>query len=287
MQASTLSSYHKSWNRVYFGGDISTYKRTRKLVHQAVQLVAAVSRSLLPSEVGDVQSDLFWMPDRNMLAGMPIGFNTPHQIAFDILNFQLVSLDRQGYIIQHFKLVGKSSSEALSWLNEQVASDVSISMEIPYELPFVSMPPSKAYEAPDSTSLQYICKWFSNASMVLGPLSLKLPDNTVPICKPDSLDMKSLSTILETGDETQTIELGMSLGDSDYPMPYFYTIPHPSPKAEDLPYYKHIGKWHTFPWVGIVLTSDEILQRNMLPEQQQRSVKAFFKSSFEICLKLF
>lgn len=287
MQASISTIHPIEWQSINPSLNITNFKYCRRQLHQAIQLVSATSRSLLPSEERDEQSVLYWMPKRNLLTSKPIGYNHPHQLALDLLGLRLVTLNRNGEEIANFPLSNKSQQEALQWINQQISTNIPINVELPYELPFIPMAPNQKYSNPDSNSLHIACACFTNASLLFGPLALEMSHTSLPSCQPESFDFQTLSLIDEKEGVIHSIEFGMSLGDTDYPLPYFYVCPKPAPEAADLPYYKGAGKWHTFPWTGLVLNTETIYKHSVNSTKQQIFVENFLKSAYETCLKLF
>jgi hypothetical protein len=79
-------------------------------------------------------------------------------------------------------------------------------------------------------------------------------------CWPHHFDIATLWTLGDGDAETApSVGIGMSPGDSHYPLPYFYVSPWPRPAPEQLPPLPVPGHWHSQDFISAILTGDQIV----------------------------
>jgi len=262
--------------------DTRSLKEARGQLHQAVQLVSLVPRSLLPEDSGDGFANLEWMGDK-LVSQV---FESKYRTGLQLSDLSLHLLENE-FTLAQLSLAGKTFDQALDWLKQQIRGingDASkLSTDLPYQIPLYATAGGEPFELAKTESHLELQHYFSNADLVFRDLE-KSNENASPVrCWPHHFDIATLITLVSDADpeKAKTIGVGLSPGDENYDRPYFYLTPWPYPevKRADMPTLPGDGFWHVEGWIGAILTQAELIKSDT--ELQQQSVEDFIQASID------
>jgi hypothetical protein len=234
----------------------------RLLVHHAVQLVAAVGRSLVPAREDDGHTSLVWRALRRRFAGQQVPGPRPWWAALQPEDLSLAVL-ADGKEVSRLALAGRTKSEAFAWLVEQAralgAPAEKLSLSAPYELPAHSVGTGATFSVPGDGSLAELRRWFANADPLLGGVADGWAGSAPVRIWPHHFDIGSVLPLRPARSEgdAATLGVGLSPGDDAIAEPYLYVTPWPVP--EPLPALPAGGRWHREGFTGAVLTGSEVV----------------------------
>ncbi len=248
------------WTEV-IATDVSTLNETRKSLHQAVQLVAAVPRNLLPPDPSDTSASLTWNTEFSCMESVSIG-SDDIRIGLIFSELKLVVIKKSNPVSE-LMLVGKSVEEGLIWLRESLSSldlnGSAVNLELPYEIePY-------DYSAPLNCSkeaLKALGALYGNTDNILRSVSEGENDVSEIRCWPHHFDLAMLLRLeRDSNAETlRSIGIGLSPGDELIEEPYVYVNHWPHLEKEKLVNHPLIGgHWVTDGWTGATLCYQELL----------------------------
>lgn len=237
---------------------------TRKSLHQAVQLVSAVPRNLLPKDPTDGSASLEWNADLKALEALPIA-NKHGDIRVGLKFEALTLCVSVSHTIQaSFDLKGQSVDQAFAWLKAELTkldleADL-INLTLPYEIEAYdnSIPLEANQEA-----LEAFAQLYQSTKEILLGITDKWTEAFDIRCWPHHFDLATLIPLAtdENKEMTKSIGVGLSPGDEGIDEPYVYVNVWPAVDANAL--LKHelpMGHWNTEGWSGAVLTYSELLK---------------------------
>lgn len=236
----------------------------REQLHQAVQIVAMVARSLNPKVSDDHYANLDWSPQYQAFVGRCI-LDKDLSVALRPHDFNLLILDDSG-IRCHLSLSGNTQEKAIDFIQDEFkklgVDPNKFSMELPYEIPTYETSKGQAFDIKKMEAFQELARYFANTNLVLqSVIKEEHSANEIRIW-PHHFDISTLITVEAHDDpeKAKTVGLGLSPGDEHVAEPYFYITPWPYPdlKQVNLPELA-VGTWHTDGWVGNVLKASEVL----------------------------
>lgn len=258
------------------GIDLEVLKATRKALHQAVQIVGALPRHLLPHDPTDGTASLVWSQEDRGLQSIPVTNNHDLEIraGLSFKNFAL-NIKYADSSMDSFHMLGSSVQQGLDWIKEELnkmsfASE-KLTLDLPYEI--------ESYD--NSTNLmanKRACKEYArlygNTHSVLTALITKWENAYDIRCWPHHFDLATLIPVGTDGqgEITKSIGVGLSPGDEGIEEPYLYINVWPNVELTVLE--KHTlpaGHWNKEGWSGAVLTYTELLNAS----DQQRSFTQF------------
>jgi len=266
---------------------------TRLQLHHAAQLAAAPGRFLLRPRRDDSHTNFFWSSQYQAMLGEPVGKEYPLQGALRPGDLTILLIDEDDNISEELSLDGKSLDEAFNWIKQQLSEKkidtTKLSLKMPYELPDHPVKNQAPFNFHHPAQFEELAKYWANAHLLLCELVHITPNASPVRCWPHHFDIATLITVEEhpLPDKTKSIGVGLSPGDENYPLPYFYATPWPYPnlKSGSLPELPGGGRWHTKGWVGAVLTTDEIVSQHSA-EAQIDQVDGFITSAVDAARKL-
>lgn len=266
-------------------------KTTRLQIHEAIQLLAMVGRSLL-NDLGARHNEneaLEWLNHNQLLAGKNIGASLNCRLAFSIQNFELHLLGSDEESIVKFKLANKSLKETLEWLKIQLEPVLDEPFELIPNLPYPLAQAEKnvVFASPNKNNLQYFSDFFSNSNLLLDALAKAISESSIITCLPQSFDLMSLISLSKNkqGKITKSSSMGFSPGDVYYQEPYFYLNLFPKPDFQfgQLPQLNNQAFWHTKDWFGAVLFLSRIAEEK---EKQLAKSLNFFIDNLQLITNL-
>ncbi len=236
----------------------------RLLLHQAVQLVAAVGRCLVPPAADDGHTSLEWLSAPRCLAGQSVPGGRPWRAALRLEEPALVVLEG-GVTAATRSLSGLTRSEALAWLSqiavERGAAAERLTLDAPYAIPANAFAAGSPFSVGSRPALAEIASWFANADSLLRATTAGWPGAAPVRVWPHHFDVGSVLPLSAArGEGDPSIGVGLSPGDEAVAEPYLYVTPWPPPRPEEpLPALPGGGGWHCEGWVGALLTGSEIV----------------------------
>ncbi len=266
-----------NWKSIV-GLDLALLEKNRKSLHQAVQIVSAFPRNTLPHDPTDGTASLVWNTAMSSLESIPVtnpgGKLIRAGLSFD--SFTLY-LSKDGAVSSSCSMDGKSVTDGLGWLKEEVARlglpDGAINLDLPYEIE------NYDYTFPlkiNKEALLEFANLFQNSHNILSEVEQKWEKAFDVRCWPHHFDIAMLIP-LETdagGEILKSVGVGLSPGDDAINEPYVYVNIWPHVNFEVLK--KHAlpsGRWNPEGWSGAVLTYSQLVKK----EDQQSEYENFVK----------
>jgi hypothetical protein len=256
--------------------------RARLLSHHALQLGTRLARGYLEQRQDDSHTSFAWNAPLRALIGKPI--HAPKQsFRFGLRLHDLACLlvDSDDMLID-IKMAGSRKLADLErWIVSQLRSfgldPAPFHQKLHFEIPSDPVERGAVFVLDtERDALVELANWYSNAAELLESVRDREQGNQV-LCWPHHFD---LATLIEVG-EGQTIGAGLSPGDANYPMPYFYVTPWPYPAGEALPDLR-IGVWHQTDWTGAVLTGEALIASG----EQEAAATEFLSDAIQACRRV-
>lgn len=263
--------------------EIDELIKAREQLHQAVQIVAMVARSLLPKVTDDRYANLEWSGEYQALNGRCVLDDTL-RVALRVKDFTLLIFDHSG-IRCELALDGQTQEQAIEFLKDELSkfgADVSkLTLELPYEIPEYETAKGIPFKCTSYKAFEILSKYFDNAELAISK-SVKEEHSVTEIRSwPHHFDIATLIIIEahEDPEEAKTIGVGFSPGDEHFASPYFYITPWPYPDVSkvSLPTLPAGGQWHTEGWVGALLQGTEITHL----DHQELGVEQFMQEAIK------
>lgn len=256
----------------------------RLMAHWAAQVVASFGTTCIAPRPDDSHTSMSWLSVARLLAGERAERNGL-QIALDIENLALVSLDEGGDLVAVYPLHGRTLDDAYRWLADLLqatGSEGPSAIRRPtYEMPSHPTGAGASFERPGDGALEELARWYADAARIFRTVAGENPDASPVRCWPHHFDIATLIVFdpdQPDADKARSLNVGMSPGDSTYAEPYFYVNPWPRPKVVQLPELEGDGTWHIQGWFGAVLPADRIVTGTTARDQAGQ-VGAFIASA--------
>lgn len=271
-----------NWNKIV-DVDLAALNNTRKVLHQAVQIVGAVPRHVLPHDPTDTSSSLIWNEKMKGLQSISIstekGVDLHVGLSFDDFSLYILKVDK---IIDSFQMDGRSTHAGLAWikstLNGLGVDSEKISLDLPYEVESYDYSQSLTS---DSAALNEFSRLYSNTYGLLSTIAERWGKAYDIRCWPHHFDLATLIPV-ETdkeGEILKSIGVGLSPGDEGINEPYLYVNVWPNVEGLE----KHqlpAGHWNKEGWSGAVLTYSQLLAQ----PNQEESFQGFAQTAMECIL---
>lgn len=250
----------------------------RLQAHFAAQLAAAVGMTLADPKPDDSHANLEWFAAERELASAPArGLRGTLHVASLTLRIRAGS---EG-VVAELSLRGKTLDQGREWLEAALAQKLGETVTLakaPYDMPVHSVGDGAAFDA-NETALLELERWFSSSDRLLRALEAETANASPVRCWPHHFDIATLISLdpSKSGEDAQTVGVGMTPGDGGYPEPYFYVTPWPYPKEPSPPDLEGGGTWHREGWFGAVLTGTRLVGA----DDPATSVTAFVRSAVE------
>lgn len=245
------------------GLDLAVLKANRKALHQAVQLVGAFPRNMLPHDPTDGTASLVWNSTIKSLESLPfVNDEGAYKVGLSFTTLELY-IDLEGDQRFTCSLVGMSVNEGLEWLKQKLSEFSNkadhLNLDLPYEIENYDY--SEALVI-DKQALQEFAELYQNAQNVLQNIQKDWKDSYDIRCWPHHFDLATLIPLKtdSKGEILKSIGVGLSPGDEGVEEPYVYVNIWPEVDLKILE--KHalpIGQWNKEGWSGAVLTYSQIL----------------------------
>jgi hypothetical protein len=257
--------------------DIDELVLVKNQYHQAIQSVAAVGRKFLPDIKNDQNALLAWVPGHTRLAGQWVKGSQIFRSSISFEDFSIYLVDNKVNVIAKFELEGKTQSQMLIWLEEQIGKlgldAAGLTMRLPYKIPEFDT----QYGAPFTADLKLareLGKYFHNTFVAIRDLSLSFEVKKPEIhVWPHRFDICSKIILKDSGSEdTNTVlQVGLCPGDEEYSQPYFYVKTWPHVDTSNFEKLQNGALWHEDEWTGAVL-----MIKNVMIERNQKEIVDYF-----------
>ncbi|MFT7614083.1 MAG: hypothetical protein ACI9J3_003065, partial [Parvicellaceae bacterium] len=251
-----------NWKNVT-GLDLAILRENRKALHQAVQLVGAFPRNMLPHDPTDGTASLVWNSSIKSLESLPfVNDDGAFKVGLSFTVFELY-IELEGDQKSACCLSGMSVNEGLVWLKQNLAElgikADHISLDLPYEIENYDY--SEALVV-DKQALQEYADLYQNTQNSLRIVLTNWKEAFDIRCWPHHFDLATLIPLKtdSEGEILKSIGVGLSPGDEGVEEPYVYVNIWPEVDLNILE--KHslpIGQWNKAGWSGAVLTYAQML----------------------------
>lgn len=248
----------------------------RQQCHYAVQFISRFGRAYLAPLEDDSHTSMMWAPGAEALQGQPLVSEAGTlQIGVSLHDLTMLLCENPGQGAK-LPLAHRTVEEVAEWLQGQLASrglDPSLLMKpLHYEIPDHPLAHGAAFQR---DGLQEPFERLSGLYQTTDAMLHALPGpNASPVrCWPHHFDMAVLFK-----DGERTLNAGVSPGDGEFALPYYYVSPWPYPPAESLAPFEGPGRWHTEQWTGAVLPYEELPDDAM---ERGEQVRAFLTEAMQ------
>ena len=254
--------------------------------HYAAQFVAKVGRYLIPQKVDDSNTNMEFIPEKDLLLGnaMPNGM----RVALQLTELKLLIFDQLGSQKKVINLEGKTQKQAFAELSQkfvELGVDVTnFKNELHYEIPAHPLKEGAVFSVNNKKGFVENANLRHNAKIVLNEIG-NLFEQEEPIrVWPHHFDTGAFYTISKNknGEATKTIGIGLAIPDGMVGEPYYYLSFWSAVTVEGIEKMNSLsaGKWMMPDWNGAVLKHSELLRANS-PDEQYSMVKTFFTSGIK------
>lgn len=254
----------------------------RKMLHQAVQIVSAFPRNILPEDPTDESASLEWNENIGGLQSNPLPLNQI-RVGLDIKKFDLLLIG-EGEIKEQLPLNNLSVEEGLLWISDQAnelgLDGSKINLSLPYEIEKYDFSKSLI---PDYSAIEVFSSLFGNANLVLQRITKSWENSKDIRCWPHHFDITTLIPLShdDDGELTKSIGVGLSPGDDAISEPYFYVNIWPNVEYDSLASHPLAnGYWNKEGWSGAVL-----LYSDFVAKDQQQIIEAFINQAIDLLNK--
>ena len=236
----------------------------RRQLHFASQFIAAVGKCYLTHQPDDSHTNMCWEIQHSALVGRMLQGGEQCKFGISPSKFALLKISAAGDVTDAFTLSGKTMVQAENWVKQSL--NVSgyhpdqFSRKMHYEIEPHAVDGGAPFSDDILAETTELGKYWGNAHLLISEINTHHPGASEVRCWPHHFDIALLITLNPNAspEQVKTIGVGLSPGDANYPLPYFYISPWPYPEnTELLPAVSGNGFWHTNGWVGAVLTADK------------------------------
>ena len=238
--------------------DLGILRNARISLHQAVQIVSAFPRNMLPTDPTDSNASLIWNSSTNGLESDPVANEGGKSIRVGLsLDSFTLYISVEGKLVSFYEMDTRSVFQGLEWLKFElsqldIASDT-INLDLPYEIEDYDYSQSLKI---NSDAFGEHCILYQNISNVLSGI-VDERENALDIrCWPHHFDLATLIPLESNSDKEiiKSIGVGLSPGDEAVEEPYIYINVWPSVDYKLLVKYPLIlGEWNVEGWSGAIL----------------------------------
>lgn len=225
-------------------------------VHWALQVLAAVGATLIPTRDDDSHTATSWDERFNCFVTetLPGG-----ELRVRLYPASLTLAVTKGTVVTaELGLEGQTLEAALAWTADALGQG-------PLTPPDYEMPSHPVGEgAPfggDPEAREELADWYASVASLLTALASH--DDATPVrCWPHHFDIATLVTLdadEDDAEKTRSIGIGLSPGDGTFDQPYLYITPWPHPAADAALPALPAGHWQREGFTAAVLTAQDIL----------------------------
>jgi len=258
-----------------------------QLQHHAAQFIALAGRHLLPQVPDDSNTNMEFIPGKNLLAGNPLSNGT--RLALDMNNLTLCLPDKNLDFTDILSLAGKTRLQIFREVKEHLSNagiDTSLLKdELHYTIPQHAVDKGATFILPDKIYFQENTAYRYNAAFILQKIASRYPDVPPVRIWPHHFDTGTFIPVKKNreGNVSVSFGIGLAIPDTIVNEPYFYLSfwsESSAPDMKTLPS-PEAGEWITTGWSGGILRLSEIL-RQTSAGTQAGVADSFFRSGLEI-----
>jgi len=281
-----MSIENNNWEALTLKFDES-YHDALQQQHHAAQFIALVGRHLIEQQPDDSNTNLQYLPEKEMLVGNKLSNGS--RLGLEMTELEISLLDKDYREINKISLADKTRPQVFEELKRALSEsgiDVSkLSDELHYEIPVHPVGSGATFETKDNKYFKENTLCFRNSDIVLNAVISEYENAASVRVWPHHFDAGTLIPLSHNSDGSisRSIGLGWAIPDSMVEEPYFYLSFWSENSDENINDLQPLdsGKWLTPGWSGAVLRHSEILQNNSA-EAQNEIVEGFFISGIEI-----
>ena len=256
-----------------------------QLLH-AVQTIPSVGRAFLEHKKDDSHTNMGWdIKEQAFVGHMVRAENHSVQIGVCVSNPAVLFYHHGDESIDRLALDGVKLKNVHTWLGENLTESGLDTSKISWK-PGFEIPSHGVLDSDEAFSFSSLAAataalaaWFGNSFEFMRVVGERESFNE-PRCWPHHFDVGIVKGYGKNDtDEELWIGIGLSPGDENYPMPYYYTSPYPGGQAATLPALACGGKWHTDGFISAVLHAADIIEA----QDQCRLVAAYLEESIAAC----
>jgi len=241
-------------------------EEARLQAHWAAQVLAAFGFSYVPAVEDYSHTSIRWNADARLLTTATLP-GTELVAGLEVRSLTLRLGDAS------MALTGKRLADAYGWMRSTVHRQTGLTpsqeLKTPsHDLPEHSVADAAAFGGADAVALEELEAWFAAGTALTEAVARRVDGAGAALLWPHHFDVASLITLAGSGEDAQTIGVGLSPGDGGKPQPYWYVTPWPAPPASRLPALEGGGCWHTEGWTGAVLDAAALVG---LPDGERRA----------------
>lgn len=260
--------------------------------HHAAQFVAMVGRHLITQMPDDSNTNMEFIPEKNMLVGNPL----PNGMCLALLlvTMELCILDKFNKSKIKIPLKGKTKIKVFDELSQNLA-DLGVGVcklknELHYEIPHHPLDDNATFSIVDKNSFSKNANYRNNAKIVLNEVAKLFKQNELIRIWPHHFDTGAYYVMEknEKGEAMATIGIGFAIPDGMIDEPYYYlSFWSEKPIDDQLKFTKlNAGRWMMPDWNGAVLTHSDIIKA-ATGSAQYELVKSFYDSGIETLFNIF
>ena len=263
--------------------DLSRISAAKDQIHQAAQLVSAVSRHLLAHHPWDIFGNLEYRPDLGMFLGWSVPGRFELRAGLDLDTLSLKLTDPMGGPYRDFPLSGRTFEEAFQWLKQEIADfgidSEKLKADLPYDIPQYPQADGAPFPLDDPEAFAEVRRGFDNARHWLEYVSKKHALWQPIKAWPHHFDISSRRRM-----DNGAWHMGVGYspgGDHNYPEPYYHLTCYPSDGVdkENLPELTKGLRWHKEKWLGVALLWSDL--KDEKPAEQARMALEMAGSGME------
>lgn len=246
----------------FASSDFQKLGKTRDQYHHAIQIVSLIGRRFIPEEDKN-RAALNWVPGLFRLAGQWVKGETSFRSSLGFNSFTLFFVDEKGNTITSFDLNGKTYVQGMVWLEEQLAKQklkaTNLQIKLPYKIPPYPTTNGASFDVDPEMALE-LGKYYHNSYILIRELKQEFEIKDTIHAWAKDFDQTLTLVIKDSGDpETSSrIALGMSPGDGNFHMPYFYVSTWPFTEVEKCKKLANGALWVSDEWTGAVLKAESL-----------------------------
>lgn len=260
------------WHPLRFT-DLERLQAARRQVHQALQIVGAVGRNLLPHHPWDIFGNFSWNRRNAMWLGASIPGRFECRAGLCPVDMRLHLTTPFGESFASFPLHGSTFQEGFDWMKQEIEAfgidSSEMKTELPYDIPQYAQAEGKPFDVSDEEAFAEVARLFHNSNSLLDILEQTYEFWQNIRTWPHHMDM-STRRRFRLGDGFWHMGVGYGPGDDhNYKEPYWHLTCYPSDGVdlENLPALPPGLSWHTEKWLGVVMLWSEVLKEEEGEEQ--------------------
>jgi hypothetical protein len=278
------------WHPLHFN-DLERLQAARRQVHQALQIVGAVGRNLLPAHPWDIFGNFEWNRRGAMWLGWPIPGRFECRAGLCPVDMRLHLTSPFGESFASFALDGMTFADGFAWMKEQIQAfgidSEGMKTELPYDIPAYAQASGEVFDVSDTEAFVEVASLFHNSNSLLDILEQTYVFWQNIRTWPHHMDISTRRKfVLDDG----SWHMGVGFGpgdDHNYKEPYWHLTCYSSEGVDfdNLPELPAGMQWHKDKWLGIVMLWSQVLKEQD-GEEQFRILYENMENAMEILHKV-